>query len=304
MAFRSERVLVTGARGFTGRYLCERLREDGFGVVGLVESAPKAGEVEGNLLDATAVAAAVSAAAPDRVIHLAAIASVEHGRAEDIYRTNLLGTLALLDALAEQGHGRRGIILASSARIYGDVETGTLDESAMPAPTSHYAISKLAMEHTAALFRGTLPLTVVRPFNYTGPGQPEPFLVPKIVRHFAQRAAAIELGNVDVVRDFLDVRTVALAYRRLVNCPAAAGQALNLCSGIGVSIRDIVACLEQLTGHRIDIRVNPALVRANEPHRLVGSVAKLRALVGALPEIPLATTLADMLAATARTAAN
>ncbi|MEP7181735.1 MAG: NAD-dependent epimerase/dehydratase family protein [Betaproteobacteria bacterium] len=297
MAFPTDRVLVTGARGFTGRHLCARLASLGADVVGLVETDPGAHEIACDLRDPHAVAAAVKDAAPDRVVHLAGIASVEHGDAAALYRTNVLGTLALLDALAAQGRGRGGVVLASTARVYGERESGALDETATPAPTSHYAASKLAMEHMAAQFRAALPIVVTRPFNYTGPGQREPYVVPKIVRHFAARAAAIELGNVDVVRDFQDVRVVVEAYVRLLTCPAAAGQAVNLCSGNGYAIGEIVGELERQTGHRMAIRVNPAFVRPNEPQRLVGSPARQVALIGPLPAIPLATTLADMLAA-------
>jgi len=293
-------VLVTGAHGFTGRRLSAALRADGYRVYGLVEAlAATDDDIRADLNDSGAVAAAVDAAKPDQIVHLAAISTVEHKSAAELYRTNLGGTLVLLEALAAQGHGRGGVLLASTARVYGDIEAGMLDESAPLAPASHYAASKLAMEAMAAQFRAALPIVVVRPFNYTGPGQGEPFLVPKIVRHFRERAAAIELGNVDVVRDFLDVRTVVEAYRRLLACPAAVGEAINVCSGRGVTVREIVAALERLTGHRMAVRVNPAFVRAREPRRLVGSAAKLRGLVGAMPEIPLATTLADMLAAPA-----
>ena len=136
---------------------------------------------------------------------------------------------------------------------------------------------------------------IVRPFNYTGPGQREPYLVPKIVRHFAERADEIELGNVDVVRDFLDVRTVVDAYARLLAQPAAAGRTFNVCSGTGTPIRDLVAALERITGRRMAIRVNPEFVRAGEAHRIVGSSAALRSVIGDLKPIPLAETLADML---------
>src|SRR4029434_3623396 len=112
------------------------------------------------------------------------------------------------------------------------------------APASHYAVSKLAMESMARLFADRLPVVVVRPFNYTGPGQREPYLVPKIVRHFAERAPAIELGNIDIERDFLDVRSVVDAYRRILTEPAARGRTLNLCSGTGTTVRAMVAMLE------------------------------------------------------------
>jgi GDP-6-deoxy-D-talose 4-dehydrogenase len=296
VASRSERILVTGAAGFTGRHLCAHLRAQGHRVVGLVEDAPAAAdEIAADLLDAAAVEAAVRAAAPDRVVHLAAIAFPGHRDADAIYRVNVNGTLALLTALAGAGYGRGGVLLPSTGTVYGTANADALAESAPVAPATHYAASKLAMEHMARIFGRELPVVIVRPFNYTGPGQREPYLVPKIVRHFAERADAIELGNVDVVRDFLDVRTVVDAYARLLAAPDAAGRTFNVCSGAGTAIRDIVAALERITSHRMAIRVNPELVRPGEAQRIVGNPEALRSVVGELRPIPLATTLADML---------
>lgn len=298
MASRSS-VLVTGAGGFTGRHLCAHLRDHGFEVVGLTEHADRhAGEVQVDLTDPKQMAAAVRDAAPDYVVHLAAIAFPGHAQADAIYRVNLGGTLVLLEALRTLRLGQRGVLLPSTGTVYGHVaatETA-LSEDAATAPASHYAVSKLAMEHMARLFMDALPIVVVRPFNYTGPGQREPYLVPKIVRHFAERAQAIELGNVDAERDFLDVRSVIDAYRRLLETPAAHGRTLNLCSGVGTSVRTLVARLEAITGRRMEIRVNPAFVRPGEPQRIVGSSARLRELIGELQPIPLDTTLSDMLA--------
>jgi nucleoside-diphosphate-sugar epimerase len=290
-------VLVTGAAGFTGRHLCTHLRECGYRVFGLVEHARvDPDDLVADLLDAPALGAAIRTAAPDHVVHLAAIAFPGHAEAASIYRVNLTGTLTLLEALVREGFGRNRVLLPSTGTVYASSESGELVETAPLAPATHYAVSKLAMEHMARMYARSLPITVVRPFNYTGPGQHEPYLIPKIVRHFAERAATIELGNVDVIRDFLDVRSVVDVYQRLLNTPAAAGGTFNVCSGKGVAIRDLVAMLEELTGHRIAIRVNPKFVRPDEPRRLVGCSAKLHAIIGDLRTVPLAMTLADMLA--------
>jgi len=290
-------VLVTGAAGFTGRHLCTHLRECGYRVFGLVEHARvDPDDLVADLLDAPALGAAIRTAAPDHVVHLAAIAFPGHAEAASIYRVNLTGTLTLLEALVREGFGRNRVLLPSTGTVYASSESGELVETAPLAPATHYAVSKLAMEHMARMYVRSLPITVVRPFNYTGPGQHEPYLIPKIVRHFAERAATIELGNVDVIRDFLDVRSVVDVYQRLLNTPAAAGGTFNVCSGKGVAIRDLVAMLEELTGHRIAIRVNPKFVRPDEPRRIVGCSAKLHAIIGDLRTVPLAMTLADMLA--------
>jgi nucleoside-diphosphate-sugar epimerase len=291
----SSRVLVTGAGGFTGKHLCAHLREHGFRVLGLTDHpAGHEDEIEADLLDAGAVKSAVRDAAPDYVVHLAAIAFPRHAQAAPIYRVNLGGTLTLLEALVAQGAGGRGVLLPSSGTVYAESSSPLTEESPVN-PGTHYAVSKLAMEHMARLFADSLPIVVVRPFNYTGPGQREPYLVPKIVRHFAERASAIELGNVDVERDFLDVRTVVDAYRRILATPGVRGRTLNLCSGSATTVRALVAILESITGHRIEIRVNPQFVRAGEPARIVGSAEKLRAAIGDLMPIPLERTLADMI---------
>ncbi len=298
MASPTERILVTGAGGFTGHYLCALLRQRGHRVVGLTEHlTAHADEVRANLLDRTSMQAAIGAVAPDRVVHLAAIAFPGHARVDEIYRTNLEGSLTLLDVLAELGHGRGGVLLASTATVYGAVDSPSIDEDSPPNPGSHYAVSKLAMEQMARLFERTLPITIARPFNYTGPGQREPYLVPKIVRHFAEGASVIELGNVDVIRDFLDVRSVVEMYARLISTPDAAGQAVNICSGTGRSIRSIVTALEGVTGRTMEIRVNPQFVRVGEPQQMVGSTARLHALIGAPSAIPFEATLRDMLQA-------
>jgi nucleoside-diphosphate-sugar epimerase len=293
----SERFLVTGASGFTGRHLCGRLRAAGHRVFGITQEAPRGpDEWQVELTDSAALAAVVRDAAPTAVVHLAAISHPRHADTAQIYRTNLGGTLALLEALGRAQRRPERVLLASTATVYADPGDAAITESSPLAPATHYAVSKLAMEQMANLFASELPIVIVRPFNYTGPGQRGPFVVPKIVRHFAERAAVIELGNIEVVRDFLDVRTVADVYGRLLAAPGIAGRTFNICSGRGVSVRAIVAALAELTGHSIDVRINPAFVRATDPVRFVGTPAALEATIGAPTPIPFATTLADMLA--------
>ena len=105
----------------------------------------------------------------------------------------------------------------------------------------------------------------------------------------------IELGNLDVERDFLDVRTVADLYAGLLECPGAEGTVVNLCSGQAVSLRAIIGHMEAITGRRMAVETNPDFVRSNEITRLVGCNRRLRGLLGVAPEMDLARTLADML---------
>lgn len=298
------KILVTGAEGFTGRYLAAELQRAGYEVHGLVHKPVASGKVPGvsalhvaDLSDAAALAAVVNEVQPDKVVHLAAIAFVAHGDIESIYRTNLVGTRHLLEALAQSKAPLDAVLLASSANVYGNSVGGVLDENTPPAPANDYAVSKLAMEYAARLYAGRLPLIMARPFNYTGVGQAESFLIPKIVNHVRRRAPLIELGNLDVARDFSDVRNVVQLYRRLLEAPAAVGQTLNVCSGQAWSLNDVLAMVREISGHDFEVRVNPAFVRQNEVKTLLGSRAKLDAVVGEVPEITLRDTLRWMLEA-------
>ena len=308
-----QRVLVTGLSGFTGRYLQAELRQHGFEVWGLSSHAsPATGDAPGaqrhlqaDLADAAGVRHAVAQIRPQAVVHLAAVAFVAHGDAEAFYRTNLLGTRHLLAALADMPGPPCRVLLASSANVYGNAAQGELDENSPVQPANDYAVSKLAMEHMARLWHERLPLTIVRPFNYTGAGQSRQYLLGKIVDHFRRRAPVIELGNLDVWRDFSDVRAVAQAYRRLLQTPAAAGQTVNICSGRTSSLREIIALASELTDHAIQVQVNPAFVRASEVRCLSGSPARLRSLIGAdWHSPPLRDTLRWMLSAPPAAAAQ
>ena len=298
------RILITGADGFTGRYLAVELQRAGYEVHGLVREPVDSGGVAGvsalhvaDLSDTPGLATVVREVQPDKVIHLSAIAFVAHGDIEAIYRTNLVGTRNLLEALAQSKAPLDAVLLASSANVYGNSVEGVLDENTPPDPANDYAVSKLAMEYAARLYAERLPLIMARPFNYTGVGQAESFLIPKIISHVRRRAPLIELGNLNVARDFSDVRNVVQLYRRLLEAPAAVGQTFNVCSGQAWSLNDVLTMVREISGHDFEVRVNPAFVRQNEVKTLMGSRAKLDAMVGKVPEIALRDTLRWMLEA-------
>ncbi|MGZ8290874.1 MAG: GDP-mannose 4,6-dehydratase [Telluria sp.] len=287
-----KRALITGLRGFTGHYMAQELTAAGYRVFGTVLP----GEPEGpdvftvDLCDRAAVARAIEEVQPDVVVHLAGIAFVAHSNADLIYRVNIVGTRNLLEALAGARHQPSSVLLASSANIYGHVDVPVIDESIPPAPFNDYGVSKLAMEHMAQLWSDKLPIIIARPFNYTGVGQDANFLLPKIVSHFRMGARDIELGNLNIARDFSDVRMVARAYRRLLAL-APAGQAYNICSGRAHSLGSIIDTMSDIAGYRIEVRVNPAFVRPQEVPTLVGSNRKLASVIGELEPAPLADTL-------------
>jgi nucleoside-diphosphate-sugar epimerase len=295
------RVLITGIGSFTGPYVAQSLIENGHEVFGLShpdsDSISGVTLIEGNLLDQAGLNTVVNQCRPDYVIHLAAITFVPHGDVAEIYQTNVVGTRNLLQALEQCSYSPSKIILASSANVYGNSVEGQLDEDTPFSPANDYANSKVAMEFMARIWSDRLPIAFVRPFNYTGLGQSSKFLIPKIVDHFRDKSPAIELGNIDVIRDFSDVRFISASYKDLVDL-AVPGEVYNLCSGVGRSLSDIINLMNEMAGYEIEVSVNPAFVRANEVRQLIGDNTRLLTLCPSLDVIPIQDTLKWMYSGT------
>ena len=294
MGFHSDmpRALITGLRGFTGHYLAQALETAGYEVFGTAhDTLPVSSRLfKVDLCDREQVRLAVAAVQPDVVAHLAAISFVAHGDVEAIYRVNVMGTRNLLEALSGLEQRPRAVLLVSSANIYGNAPVEVINEAVLPAPANDYAVSKLAMEYMARLWMDRLPIVITRPFNYTGVGQTPQFLLPKIIGHFQRRERVIELGNIDVERDFSDVRTISRIYTALLQ-KAPAGEVFNVCSGKVYSLKEVLAMVADIAGYEIEVRVNPAFVRINEVKRLQGDAGKLRQAIGDFQTIPLQETL-------------
>lgn len=286
--------LVTGASGFTGRYMAAALRRAGHTVLAVGGPAPGAHRsLACDLRDRDAVRKALDGVAADFVIHLAALSFVGHEDPEDFYRVNLFGTLNLLEAVAAGPRQPRKVVLASSGNVYGANARQVTDETVCPAPVNHYACSKLAMEHMARTWFDRLPIIITRPFNYTGIGQDSRFLIPKIVEHFRRGAASIRLGNTHVSRDFSDVRDVVAAYMALLTSDAES-ETVNICSGRSTPLDDILHYMEDISGRSLHVETDPNLVRSAELARLRGDNAKLRRLTGYAPGRTLPATLGWM----------
>jgi nucleoside-diphosphate-sugar epimerase len=283
------RAFITGISGFTGAYLRDELLGAGYEVSGGVMSAPGPGE---HLLDITSLEQCrhvIDVVRPSHIVHLAASSFVADDAKLDMYSVNVMGTLNLLQACADTGHRPDKIVMASSANVYGNTP-GTVDESMTLAPVNHYGASKAAMEHLVRPWFDRLPIVITRPFNYTGCGQSERFLVPKIVASFVQKRPFIELGNLDVARDFSDVREVAYIYRALLEADVA-GEVVNVCSERPYTLQEVVEIVRKVSGHELEIRVNPQFVRSNEVSVLVGSAAKLRRMVPDIMPIAFSDTI-------------
>lgn len=282
------RLLVTGADGFTGQHFVSHAQAQGYDVLGL----------KSDLTNPSDLIAEVLAIAPTYVVHLAAISFVGHEAFDDFNRVNVVGTSNLLDALILLPTKPKSILIASSANVYGNVEELPITEEHPPAPVNLYAKSKLSMELMAKSYLNRLPIFFTRPFNYIGPGQTNSFVIPKIIQHFVNRSPTIELGNIDVAREFNDVRFVVESYLALLQY-AEVGETYNICSANPVELKFVIDVLSKMTRHSIEVKVNPAMIRSNEIKSLSGSPAKLLNLMKKnavkLPEFSLEETLKTML---------
>jgi GDP-4-dehydro-6-deoxy-D-mannose reductase len=290
------RALITGGKGFVGQWLSAQLKDHGDEVAVI--------DVETDVADGSAVRRVMADVAPDAVYHLAALTHVGESWADpsQVLRVNVLGTAEVLAAArAEQPAAR--VLVVSSAEVYGVVtpEQLPLSEDAPAVPASPYAASKLAAEAVALqAWRGYgQPVVVVRPFNHIGPGQSPNFFVPALAKRIVEArrtgASTLPVGTLTTRRDFTDVRDVVAAYRLLVQS-GQPGEVYNVCSGHDVAMSEVAERLLELAGADLSLQPDPALVRPVDVPVLRGDGAKLRAAVGWEPQIPLATTLGDVLA--------
>lgn len=278
------RVLVTGLNGFTGKYVKTELENRGHQVLAL----------SCRLTDTSKLAQEIKHLNPQAVIHLAAIAFIKHANTADFYQTNVIGSYHLLNALHLYASQVESILLASSANVYGNSEHSPIHETIVTHPINDYAVSKLAMENMANLWQTKLPIFITRPFNYTGLGQANHFLIPKIVTHFKNKEKIIELGNLDVWREFGDVRTVAQIYVKLLE-KKPLGKTINVCTEQAISLREAINLASEITQHKIEIKINPHLIRENELRLLIGSNGLLKKIIGHWDTIPFKDTLKWML---------
>ena len=290
------RVLVTGSKGFVGQWLIAHLEDSGDEVIGL--------DTEVDITEPVGLRDVVVTAAPDAVCHLAALSSVgaSWGASQATYEVNTVGTANVLDA-ALACRARPRVLLISSSEVYGRVspEDLPLGEDRPFAPVSPYAASKAAAEMIGlqAWLGSGLEVMRARPFNHTGPGQRPDFVVPALAQQIAAAldggADRLSTGNLDARRDITDVRDVVRAYRQLL-VGGRAGRVYNVCRGEAVSIRHVAERLLALAGAELPIVVDPQRVRPVEIPELRGDRSRLESETGWRPEIPLDSTLGDVLA--------
>lgn len=304
-------VLVTGAAGFAGGHLVERLRHDG-PVVGWYRPGappPAAGLSLGDavewravdLRDTAAVETAIAEARPHAIYHLAGAANqgAAWAQTDVTFELNVRATHVLLRAVGRHVPGAR-VLVTTSAAVYAPSDA-PLHEQAPIGPRTPYGVSKLAQEMlaVAAARDEHLDVVVVRPFNHIGPGQDLGFFAPAFARQIARIEAGIEpgpmrVGNLDARRDLMDVRDTVRAYTLLMR-HGRRGGIYNVCRGEAIAIGALLDLLRADVAVPVDVEVDPARLRPVDVPLLVGDHGRLTEITGWQPQIPLARTLRDVL---------
>lgn len=314
----AKEAFITGIEGFVGTYLASDLLNKGYQVAGinlaeLPTDFPKVQTFQCDINDKKRLREILSETRPAAVFHLAAASSVdacEHNP-ELAFEINTQGTFNLLEALYELAINPK-IILISSCEVY---ETNNktrksknkLNEKSPVRASSVYALTKICAEEVADFFanRHGLRIVILRPFTHTGPGQSERFVFPSVTKQIIEieqgkRTPVIELGNIDVIRDYTDVRDMVKAYELALRY-CQPGEIYNVTSEHTYSIRQGIEILLKLARKPIAIKTVPGKVRPRENQYLAGSGRKFRAVTKWNPDIDFKTTLADLLEYTRRT---
>lgn len=302
----SKTILITGAAGFAGSFLIERLGA-AHPIVGWFKpDTPRPRETAGvkwmpvELVDRDAVEAAIAAVVPTEIYHLAGAPSVETSWVNSVphMEINALGTHYLLRAVERAKRPCR-VLVVTSAQVY-QVGDDPIREDAPLVPSSPYGLTKLAQDQLALQAASDgLDVVVARPFNHIGPRQTPGFAVASFARQVARIEAGLEppvmrVGNLDTRRDMTDVRDVADAYVRIM-AAGLAGRAYNVCSGRAPRMSDLLERLRALAAVTITIETDPARLRPNDVPVVEGDATRLRSELGWVPRFDLDQTLRETL---------
>lgn len=293
-----KKLLVTGLNGFVGRHLQALLATEPDALWRLIAPKPH------DLLDCTSLDTWLQDECPDAVIHLAGQTFVPEAF-RDPQRTlqvNLLGTLNLLQALKRRGFCGT-FLYVSSGDVYGQVGEANLpiSEELAPRPRNPYAVSKVSAELLCQQWSYSEPwrIIVARPFNHVGSGQGEAFVISSMAGQLVRvrqglQSAQLEVGDVDVTRDFLDVRDVLQAYLALLE-HGRSGEIYNVCSGVERRVRDLIMQMASLAGVEVELVQDASRMRLSEQRRVVGCSQKLQKETGWKPSISITETLQSVL---------
>lgn len=301
-----QRVLITGGTGFVGKHLVRLLKPTA--AIAVLAPTGDSGSREYDVayydVDIRSVDqlhAIVREVSPSEIYHLAAISSVAVSSRNPrlTFEVNVIGTYNLLDAAMSLPSPPR-ILNISTAQVYA-ASSMPLGEVSPTNPSNFYAATKAMTELMTVQYGKSEKGGVItaRSFNHSGPGQPTDFVLPSIAKQFAEievglRSPELEIGNLDVSRDFTDVRDVVRAYSALMS-KGRTGEVYNVCSGIPVPLAQVISEFEALCNTRVKIHTDPTRIRRSDVTRVVGDRNKIENEIGWRPQIPLRTTLHDLL---------
>lgn len=308
--FSSKKILITGATGFVGQYLVKYLEKEGFSIFGtsFPESPPpwQKNIFYLDLRQEKEVYELIRRLQPDWIFHLAAISNVSQSweKRREAMETNVMGYFYLLEA-CRRFRPQARLLYVSSSDVYGfgikSEDMAALTEEAPLKLISPYALTKAFGEELSRFYFSCegLEIVIARSFPHTGPGQSSDFVCSDWARQIARIEAGlaepeIHVGNINLERDYSDVRDVVRAYYLLM-IKGRAGEIYNVCSGRAVKLKEILDYLLSLTNLRVEIVIDEKKLRRLDIDRLVGSNRKIREETGWQPDIPLEKTLRDLL---------
>jgi GDP-4-dehydro-6-deoxy-D-mannose reductase len=298
--------LITGGTGFVGTHLVQFLKSNSSHIAVLAsggESKPQAGVRyhEVDIREQDAVRSVVQEVKPDRIYHLAGISSVDDSWSNPrlTFEVNVLGAYNLFDAAMSLPFPPR-ILNISTSQVYAS-SSSPLTEDSRIQPNNPYAASKAMAELLVVEYRRRTAggIITTRSFNHTGPGQPPNFVLPSIAKQFVEielglRPAILNVGNVEVQRDFTDIRDVIRAYSTLLE-KGKPGEVYNVCSGSAVRLADIIRIFESAAGRKVTLATEESRVRSNDVPVICGDPKKIRETTAWQPQISLSKTIVDLL---------
>lgn len=292
--------LITGINGFVGPHLKHELETHGYEVFGLGRQAVEAENYyAADITDAARMQAVIKEVQPTHIFHLANISSpaIAEAHSDLTHAISVDGTINLFEA-ARRIDDRPRVLIVSSAHVYGEPEYLPIDERHPLRGHGVYAAARLEQEQIVQTYQNQVQTIIVRSFNHTGPGQPDTFVIPKIVKQIVEikqgKRVKLELGNVNVKRDISDVRDVARAYRLLLEQDQS-GFAVNVCRGQSIGLKEVIESVKVLAGlNTVEIALNQELLRAYDVPDIYGDRSLLTELTGWQPEIPYEDMLREI----------
>ncbi len=301
------KILITGARGFVARHAMRIFTKHGcdvFGIDRVTSTTESPNYAQLDLMNSVAVKNLLAKVKPDAILHLAAASSVNQSwqTPSDCFQNNANIFLNVLEAVRHLNLKSR-ILSIGSSEVYGDAPISEIPfkETHELHPSSPYAVARVAQEMLARLYVESYGLDIVltRSFNHTGPGQDSRFVIPSFLKQLIEikktgGTGVMSVGNIDVVRDFSDVRDVVVAYWKLLQ-HGTCGRIYNVCSGQGRSLREVISTMSALLDVDVSLNVDPSLIRPTDTAIIIGDNSRMKSELNWMPTYSFEQTLKDMI---------